>query len=97
MEYWPWIWEQFLIVLSFITAFDVFVIIYCMAVLAIYNYLNPNLDAERDLYEENRTAYYAMKYSKYLIDIVLVYYAWNIANQVMAHYTVKAKKHFNIK
>jgi len=75
--------------LSFIKPFDAFVIVYSLVILAVYQAYNPNLDAEREFYDDpdTRIYYYIIKYTRYLLDFVLLYYAYDIGKKLINHYT----------
>lgn len=81
-------------ILSLLDPFDIIVIFYCIVILAIYQACNPNLDAEREFYDDpsTRTYYYIIKYTRYLLDFVLIYYAYNIGSLIITHYTKNLAK-----
>jgi cadmium resistance protein CadD (predicted permease) len=66
-----------------VTAFEWGIMVYTFAILMLYERLNPNMDVERKLYERNRVCYHLVKYSRWLIRIVMIMYAYYIFNKVL--------------
>jgi hypothetical protein len=51
----------------------------CGASLLAYGLINPNMDAERDMYDDGEmTRYYVVKYFKWLLVIVGTYSAYRV-------------------
>jgi hypothetical protein len=56
--------------------YDESVVAACAITAVVYKIINPNLDAERDMYDSgDMSAYYAAKYAKWLLSFVGFYYA----------------------
>jgi hypothetical protein len=69
---------------------DIIFAVFCGITLLIYEFINPNMDAERDMHENgHKIRYNACKYTKWLIFIIGWYCTLRILKEIAMHIYTK--------